>query len=410
MTYVRSSDFFLVSDAHTLAIYFAKRGWSPIHHPSALEQRTHVSSTVFGRTFDNPIGLGAGFDKDGEIIQEMLNLGFGFVEIGTVTPQPQPGNPKPRMFRLVEDFGIINRYGFNSAGSSVVKNNLREFRQRQKHPGESLHEEQSLLHSIWSTLYPPYNKQGVLGVNIGKNKTSEDAVADYVTGIETLGPYADYIVINISSPNTAGLRDLQQADALKTLLTACLKARDRVAPSSENAKEKSTSVPLLVKLAPDLSDEELRHVAQTCLVMGVDGIVVTNTTLQRPADLLSREAGEIGGLSGTPIKDRSTECIRNVFTATEGRLPIIGVGGIGSGKDAYEKLAAGASLVQVYSMMVYKGPGLISRIRHELAECMVQNGKRTLQDVVGSDHDEIYWKKRENKVQTLNDGKVFVDL
>jgi len=249
-----------------------------------------------------------------------------------------------------------------------------------------------------------------LGVNIGKNKTSEDAVADYVTGIETLSPYADYIVINISSPNTAGLRDLQHADALKRLLDACIKARDRVAASSEDAKKKSTPVPLFVKLAPDLSDEELRHVARTCLAMGVDGIVVTNTTLQRPADLLSREAREIGGLSGAPIKDRSTECIRTVFTATEGRLPIIGVGGIGSGKDAYEKLAAGASLVQVYSMMVYKGPGLISRIRHELAECMVQNGKRTLKDVIGSDHDEIFWKKRENKVQTLKDGTVFVDL
>ncbi len=346
-----------------MALEFARRGWSPKHRPSALEQQLRVSSQLFGLTFNNPIGLAAGFDKHGTVVQPMLDLGFGFVEIGTVTPQAQPGNPKPRMFRLTEDRALINRYGFNSVGAEQVAENLAQSIQ----PGT----------------------KGIVGVNVGKNKTTEHAVDDYVQGIRILGPLADYLVINISSPNTPGLRDLQHKDALQPLLEACLSARDALA----------RRVPLLVKLAPDLSDDEITQVAQLCLQLQVDGLIVSNTTNVRPDDLLSYHRGELGGLSGAPLKDKSTHCIRQVYAATNGELPIIGVGGIESGKDVYEKLSAGASLVQVYSPLVYHGPGLVSRLRHELAEHMLQNGYRDISQVIGLDHEELQWKRRYERLK-----------
>lgn len=344
--------------AHEVALEFARRGWSPKHCPSATEQQLQVSSQVCGLQFSNPIGLAAGFDKHGTVVQPMLELGFGFVEIGTVTPQPQPGNPKPRMFRLNEDRALINRYGFNSVGAAQVAENLAQ------------------------SLQP--NTKGIVGVNVGKNKNTENAIDDYVQGIRILGTLADYLVINISSPNTAGLRDLQHTDALKPLLEACLEARDAL----------SRRVPLFVKLAPDLNDEELAQIAQLCLQLRVDGLIVSNTTNVRPEHLMSYHRGELGGLSGAPLKDKSTHCIRQVYAATNGELPIIGVGGIETGKDVYEKLSAGASLVQVYSPLVYHGPGLVSRLRHELAECMLQNGYRDIAQVIGLDHEELQWKRR----------------
>jgi dihydroorotate dehydrogenase len=370
--------------AHHAGIFFAEQGLSPRFRPSALEQRCVVSNSVFGKTFPNPIGLAAGFDKDGEVVQEMLDLGFGFVEIGTVTPQAQPGNPKPRMFRLVEDLGIINRYGFNSQGASTVEKNLKSFRSPQPIDSAKL----SWPRYIWNFLYPPRHQSGLVGVNIGKNKNSLDAIGDYVCNIRQLSGLADYMVLNISSPNTTGLRDLQQANSLRVLLTTCLTTRN----------EMTHRVPLLVKLAPDLTDEELDQIANVCLEVGIDGIIITNTTNHRPADLLSKHRGEIGGLSGKPVKDQSTECIRRLFRLTDGKIPIIGVGGVGSGHDAYEKLKAGASLVQVYSMMVYQGPGVISRIRHDLAMLMLENGQRSIVDVIGADHEDIFWRKREERI------------
>jgi dihydroorotate dehydrogenase len=381
--------------AHDLAIELAKWNLSPTHHPSALEQRVSVDSTVFGRHFSNPIGLGAGFDKNGEVIEAMLDLGFGSVEIGTVTPRPQPGNPKPRMFRLTEDLGIINRYGFNSKGADRVEENLREFRQQ---PVINTPSKLKKTLSLFRGESSKASKSGIVGVNIGKNKDSQDGdiLEDYRTNIHKLGPYADYLVLNISSPNTAGLRDLQQGDALRALLTGCIESRDKLA--AETTKD---AVPLLVKIAPDLDDDQLKEVAGICLELHIDGLIVTNTTNQRPADLVSFHRNETGGLSGAPVKDRSTECIRKVYAATGGKIPIIGVGGVGSGKDAYDKLKAGASIVQVYSMMVYQGPGLVSRIRHELAEIMIQNGQRRVQDVIGLDHNDLFWKSREERSTTL---------
>jgi dihydroorotate dehydrogenase len=401
--------FLLSSVAHNIALAMTKQGFALRHRPSPLEHRVSVESTLsfepkkqsddeeneggkrYSLVFPNPVGLAAGFDKDGEAIQDLLDMGFGSVEVGTITPKPQPGNPKPRMFRLVHDMGIINRYGFNSAGADVVEQNLKAFRKSQQdyqdHLNNKNEDNKSWQELLLARIFPAAKPaQGLLGINIGKNKTTEDAKADYVHNIQQLGSYADYMVINISSPNTPNLRDLQKASAISELVDACLEARDKL----------SRPVPLLVKLAPDLTDDELESMIPTLLK--VDGIVVTNTTNQRLDTLLSiQHRDEAGGLSGAPLKDKSTQIIRKVYELTNGDVFIIGVGGIGSGEDAYEKIKAGASVVQVYSMMVYKGPGCVSRIRHDLADLMLQNGQRSLEDVIGRDHDDIFWRKRQER-------------
>lgn len=351
----------------------------------------------YGLVFPNPIGLAAGFDKDGQAIQPLLDMGFGSVEIGSVTPKPQPGNAKPRMFRLVDDLGIINRYGFNSKGADDVEENLKAFRQsQQQQAAEHVSHDETNTYSKYikplvSWISPPAKPaHGLLGINIGKNKTTEDAKVDYVQNILQLGSYADYIVINISSPNTPNLRDLQKAEAISELVQACLKARN----------QQTKPVPLLVKLAPDLTDEELKSMIPT--LRQVDGIVVTNTTNARPESLTSSEnIDEIGGLSGAPLKDKSTEIIRKLYSMMDGDVFIIGVGGIGSGEDAYEKLKAGASIVQIYSMMVYKGAGCVSRIRHDLADLMIHNGQKSLSEVIGRDHEEIFWKRYQERQDAL---------
>lgn len=402
--------------AHNLALEFAQRGFAPRHRPSSLEHRLSVESILpfdtttatgsnnnnaqkkrYGLVFPNPIGLAAGFDKDGQAIQPLLDMGFGSVEIGSVTPKPQPGNAKPRMFRLVDDLGIINRYGFNSKGADDVEENLKAFRQsQQQQAAEHVSRDETNTYSKYikplvSWIFPPAKPaHGLLGINIGKNKTTEDAKVDYVQNILQLGSYADYIVINISSPNTPNLRDLQKAEAISELVQACLKARN----------QQSKPVPLLVKLAPDLTDEELQSMIPT--LRQVDGIVVTNTTNARPESLTSSEnIDEIGGLSGAPLKDKSTEIIRKLYSMMDGDVFIIGVGGIGSGEDAYEKLKAGASIVQIYSMMVYKGAGCVSRIRHDLADLMIHNGQKSLSEVIGRDHEEIFWKRYQERQDAL---------
>jgi dihydroorotate dehydrogenase len=403
----------------------AQRGFAPRHRPSGLEQSVSFESVVFGKTFPNPIGLGAGFDKDGAIVQPMLDLGFGFVEVGTVTPEPQAGNAKPRMFRLVEDYGIVNRYGFNSQGVAAVEANLKQYRKDSMPPppppppdadtetpesdtaGSTI---ASTLRWMWMTLYPEQHAVGgIVGVNIGKNKLTEDAAQDFCENIRRLGrpgpgpgpgpgpACADYLVINISSPNTPGLRDWQDAAKLESLLQTCIQTRNALGEGSNDNDGKR--VPLLVKLAPDLTDDDMKDIARVLVKSDIDGIVVTNTTNQRPDDLISKHRVEVGGLSGAPVRDKSTEVIRTLFALTDGNIPIIGVGGVGSGHDAYVKLKAGASLVQVYSMMVYKGPGVVSKIRKELAELMLQNGQRSIEDVVGMDHDDIFWRKREEHAE-----------
>jgi len=296
------------------------------------------------------------------------------------------------MFRLVEDEAIINRYGFNSMGADAVEEHLKEYRSEEsslQSSGQGSSWEQKIYDFLWPGAADG-KTSGVLGINLGKNKTSSTPLEDYQKLILQLGPYADYLVINVSCPNISGLRDLQSTSSLEALLKGCQEA-------CQQLEEKITGMPqppLLVKLSPDLSDSELEGIASVLLKLGIDGIILTNTTTSRD-NLSSLNKVEMGGLSGKPLKERSTECIRLWYKFTKGKIPIIGVGGVQDGKDAYEKFRAGASLVQVYSGMIYKGPGMVSRIRDEVAELMVQNGQQDLQkDVIGVDHDDLTFRRK----------------
>ncbi|KAK6982015.1 dihydroorotate dehydrogenase (quinone) mitochondrial-like isoform X3 [Biomphalaria glabrata] len=300
-----------------------------------------LKTQVWGRTFPSMIGLAAGYDKQGEAVDGLFKMGFGFVEVGSVTPEPQPGNPKPRVFRLTEDKAVINRYGFNSEGHEAVYNRL-------------------YARNVEQT--PTDN--GVLGVNLGKNKQTENAVEDYVKGVKKFGPIADYLVINVSSPNTPGLRDMQRQEELSRLLEKVVEERDKL---TFNPKP-----PLLIKIAPDLSEEEKRDIADviTRPKSHVDGLIVSNTTVARPDSLVSKNKEEVGGLSGAPLKDKSLETIRDMYRLTNGQVPIVGVGGISNGQDAYSKVKAGASLIQLYTALIYQGPPVISKIKRELDDLL----------------------------------------
>jgi dihydroorotate dehydrogenase len=305
---------------------------------------------LWNREFASPIGLAAGFDKDGVAVDPLLALGFGFVEIGSVTPRPQPGNPKPRMFRLAEDEAVINRLGFNSSGAAVAARNLSD-----RKPGRS---------------------PGIVGINLGKNKESTDAAADYGMAAEALARHADYLVVNVSSPNTPGLRALQNRTELEAIVIAVDRVRAKLSPKP----------PLLVKIAPDLSPEAMAEIAEFAKSGACDGLIVSNTTIVRPATLRGRHKNEVGGLSGRPLMEPSTQMLFDMYRLTEARVPIIGVGGVASGADAYAKLRAGASLVALYSALVYQGPGLIARIHHELLALLAREGLSGPLQAVGADH------------------------
>ncbi|MFN3077698.1 MAG: quinone-dependent dihydroorotate dehydrogenase [Alphaproteobacteria bacterium] len=309
---------------------------------------------LWGLSFPNPVGMAAGFDKNGEVCEPLLGLGFGFVEVGSVTPRPQPGNPKPRLFRLPADRAIINRMGFNNDG----------------------------MERVASRLAARSRKAGIVGTNLGKNKDTEEAAADYESGVSTLAPVSDYLVINVSSPNTPGLRALQGRAPL-----AALVARVRAALSTAVTDRKLP--PLLLKIAPDLTMEDLRDIAEVALQGGIDGMIVSNTTTARPGGLRSHHRGETGGLSGEPLLDPSTAVLRDMYALTGGQLPLIGVGGIRNGEDAYAKIRAGASLVQLYTALVYQGPRLIARIKRDLAASLRADGYASVAEAVGADHREI---------------------
>lgn len=306
------------------------RGIWDIKHPQ-------LEKEVFGLKFKNPVGLAAGFDKNGEMMGEMANLGFGFIEVGTVTPLPQPGNPQPRMFRMPADGGLINRMGFNNLGVDVVAERLAAFRKNAKGAQKKL----------------------IIGGNIGKNKVTpnEDAVSDYIKCFDRLFDVVDYFVVNVSSPNTPGLRALQEKEPLMELLNTL---------QQRNSKN-GISRPILLKIAPDLTDEQLNDIVEIVQGTGIAGIIATNTTISRE-DLVSKESlkNEMGGLSGKPLTQRSTEVIKYLSEKSKGAFPIIGVGGIHSAEDAIEKLNAGASLVQLYTGFIYEGPGLIKRINKKI--------------------------------------------
>ena len=313
-----------------------------------------LATTVWGLGFSNPIGLAAGFDKDARVVDAMLKLGFGFVEAGTVTPKPQPGNPKPRLFRLMDDFAVINRLGFNSGGVEAFAERLKKRRANAHAPG-------------------------IVGANVGKNRDTVDGAADYVVGIAAVAGLADYLVVNISSPNTPGLRALQARAPIEDLLNRAMAARNRAVPGTKKP-------PLLAKVGPDLSEDQLHDIAEVALATKVDGLIIGNTTIDRPASLKSRDKAQAGGLSGAPLMAPSTACLSAVYRLTKGKIPLIGCGGVASGADAYAKIRAGASLVQVYSALVFEGPDLAERVKRELAQCLRADGFARVSDAVGQDH------------------------
>lgn len=333
--------FFDAETAHGLAITALKTG---LAGSVTSPQDPNLQVQVFGLTFPNPVGLAAGFDKDAEVPDAILDLGFGFAEVGTVTPRPQAGNPLPRMFRLSDDRAVINRLGFNNKGHQAALDRLQNRSQR-----------------------------GIVGVNIGANKDSEDKIADYVSGVKTFAHLASYLTVNVSSPNTPGLRGLQDRGALEELLGRVMAAR----------KESDVQPPVLLKIAPDLDDQALQDIADVVLNADVDGVIVSNTTISRPP-LKSRDAGEDGGLSGAPLFALSTKILAKFHLATGGKIPLIGVGGIDSGSTAWEKLRAGACLVQIYSGMVYEGPRLAHTIGHHLSQQLERSGFSSLSDVTGT--------------------------
>lgn len=318
-------------DVHRATIAALKL--QPPRAPTPDDPRLAVSA--FGLDFPNPVGLAAGFDKDAEIPDAMLGLGFGFVEVGTLTPRPQPGNPRPRAFRLVADRGVINRYGFNSRGHASALERLKRRAQR-----------------------------GVVGVNIGANRDADDRISDYVAGVRAFAPVASYFTINVSSPNTPGLRDLQEPAALAELLARTLEAREAA----------ETRRPLLLKIAPDLTLAQLDGIVRVARDSRIDGMIVSNTTISRPATLHSPLAKESGGLSGAPLADLATRMLAQTFVRVEQQFPLIGVGGIDSAETALARIEAGATLLQLYSALVYEGPGLAQRIKQGLVAAQAADG------------------------------------
>lgn len=304
----------------------------PARAPKLEDARLAVSA--FGLDFPNPIGLAAGFDKNAEVPDAMLGFGFGFVEVGTLTPRAQPGNARPRAFRLVEDHAVINRYGFNNDGHAPA---LARLERR--------------------------TRGGIVGVNVGANKDATDRVADYVAGVRAFAEVASYFTINVSSPNTPGLRDLQAPEALSELLARVIDARD-------GARMRR---PLLLKIAPDLSLAQLDGIVRVARDKRIDGMIVSNTTISRPATLRSHFAKESGGLSGAPLFDLSTRMLAQTFLRVEGQFPLIGVGGIDSAEAALAKIEAGATLVQLYSALVYEGPSLVARIKRGLLDILAHD-------------------------------------
>jgi dihydroorotate dehydrogenase len=330
--------------------------------PPAKADDPRLKLTALGLSFPNPIGLAAGFDKDAEVPDAMMKLGFGFVECGTVTPKPQSGNPQPRLFRLTEDLTVINRMGFNNRGMDIAAGRL-EARRR----------------------------NGIVGINIGANKDSADRIDDYAQGFTRLAPLADYVTVNVSSPNTPGLRGLQNKDELTRLLAVLTDARTRLPLArsaggggvSERLRERDGGgYPILLKIAPDLDSHALDEIAGAVVAAGIEGVIVSNTTVARPL-LKSAQAGETGGLSGKPLFAPSTEILRQMRARLPRTIVLIGVGGIFSGADAYEKIRAGASLVQLYTGLVYQGPGLVGRIKRELLACLARDGFASITDAVG---------------------------
>jgi dihydroorotate dehydrogenase len=340
--------------AQNIALFFLRAADVPPLRP--LTERCFAKNLIpddprleihaLGRVFSNPLGQAAGLDKDSKVLDNIFYLGFGFAECGTVTPNPQLGNPGKRLFRLAEDRAVINRMGFNNSGADAAVASLRVRRRR-----------------------------GILGINIGANKNSSDRIADYVSAFRKVAPYVEYVTANVSSPNTPGLRDLQKREQLERLLGSLTDQRHKM----------GISIPILLKLAPDVGPSDMDAIADVSLSSGIDGLVVSNTTVARPTELQSAKAREAGGLSGTPLFSLSTTVLKEMRVRVSDRLTLVGVGGIKSGQDAYAKIRAGASLLQLYTGLIYEGPGLIPRIKNDLVNLLVKDGFSSLSQAIGVD-------------------------
>lgn len=334
--------------AHNLTLKALRVGLGPVER---TPDDPRLSMKVCGLDFSNPVGLSAGFDKNAEVAGPMLRAGFGFVEVGSITPRPQAGNPKPRIFRLSDDEAVINRLGFNNKGMDYASHRLETWRK----------------HAL----------SGPVGVNLGKNKDTPVAADDYRLAAETLVRFADYLVVNVSSPNTPGLRALQDRTELEAILTGV----------AEGASAAQVPLPpVFVKIAPDIEDGDVTDLAAMALEGRMDGLVISNTTITRPKTLTSGTiiTQETGGLSGKPLFDRSTDVLTAMYRQTEGKIPLIGVGGVASGADAYAKIKAGASLVQLYTALIYQGPGLVTRIKRDLVKRLQQDGHTRIGQAVGT--------------------------
>jgi dihydroorotate dehydrogenase len=341
--------------AHLLTIKALKTG---LAHTTRVKHHPNLAVQCIGLNFPNPLGLAAGFDKNAEVPDAMLAQGFGFVEVGTVTPKPQDGNPRPRLFRLSADLAVINRMGFNNEGHAAVLARL----QRRKSEGV------------------------IIGVNIGANKTTSDRVADYVAGITAFSNVASYFTVNISSPNTPGLRNLQSASHLRPLLQSLNDARQK----------QQRRVPMLLKIAPDLQHSEMQEISKCCADAAVDGVIISNTTTARP-HLASTNSDETGGLSGAPLFDSSTRQLARFFTMTDGKIPLVGVGGISNAEQAWSKVCAGASLLQLYSALVYQGPALVQEILVGLSKKLKDNNMASLEQAIGRDAENPYYQSPAGK-------------
>ncbi len=332
--------------AHGVSICALQKGLHPVVD-AAFDSKLAVN--IAGLSFPNPLGMAAGFDKNADVPDALLRMGFGHTEVGTVTPLPQPGNPKPRIFRLRDHEAVINRLGFNSKGHDAALARLKRRR----------------------------NRSGIVGINIGANKTSENFAADYVAGIKAFADVADYFTVNISSPNTPGLRALQGADPLADLLDRVSEARAQYKPTAGNR------VPVFLKIAPDLSEEEMDTIAAAVLASDVDALIVSNTTVSRSAVADHQTAREAGGLSGKPIFELSTTVLAKMYQRLNGRLPLIGVGGIHDAESARQKIEAGASLIQLYTGLIYKGPALPTDIINGLSLAVKEAGVNSISDLCG---------------------------
>ena len=329
--------------AHNLALKSLKINCIP-KKMFKVENEQMLNIELLGKNFSNPIGLAAGFDKSAEVYNSLLKFGFGFVEVGTITPLKQSGNPKPRIFRLEEDLAMINRLGFNNDGIEIVKNRIQSKK-----------------------------RKGILGINIGPNKNTKDQKDDFCMGLRSFFDVADYITINISSPNTKGLRDFHNQEKLQDLLFTLNRIKQK----------NKTDIPLLLKVSPDIDDNYISEITNTAIKTNIAAVILTNTTNANRDNLVSKIKREEGGLSGEPLQQISTNMIKKFYKKLNGKIPIIGVGGINSGKSAYEKIVAGASLLQLYTGLVYRGPSIVKEIKKELIQILKTEGINNIKDAVG---------------------------